>query len=111
MIVVDDADGADAGGGKIHHKRRAKTARANEKEARKVLVEQIGGEFGTGAGEEYLNANPDDPDEGIYIPIWMPVEELPLHKKIYPEEVVDLVLHSVTEGWPEPSEAPTLKQE
>src|SRR5215207_7068329 len=29
------------------------------------LVEQTGGEFGTGTGEEYTNSDPTDPDEGI----------------------------------------------
>jgi 8-oxo-dGTP pyrophosphatase MutT (NUDIX family) len=65
------------------------------------LVDQTGGEFGTGSGEEYTDADPNDPDEGIYIPIWMPIEELPLHPKIFPEEVAKLVVRSVTEGWPE----------
>jgi 8-oxo-dGTP pyrophosphatase MutT (NUDIX family) len=65
------------------------------------LVEQTGGEFGTGAGEEYVNADPNDPDEGIYIPVWMPISELALHPKIFPEGVVQLVLKSITEGWAE----------
>ena len=65
------------------------------------LVEQTGGEFGTGVGEEYTESDPDDPDEGVYIPIWMPVEELPLHKNIHPEHVAKLVVKSLTEGWAE----------
>lgn len=63
------------------------------------LAEQTGGEFGTGAGEEYTDADPNDPDEGVYSPIWMPIEELPLHEKIYPVEVANLVLKSVKAGW------------
>lgn len=63
------------------------------------LVEQVGGEFGTGAGEEYTDADPNDPDEGIYVPIWMPISELSLHQNIYPDEVKRLVLKSVAEGW------------
>lgn len=63
------------------------------------LAEQTGGEFGTGAGEEYTDADPNDPDEGVYAPIWMPIEELPLHEKIYPVEVANLVLKSVKAGW------------
>jgi 8-oxo-dGTP pyrophosphatase MutT (NUDIX family) len=65
------------------------------------LVEQIGGEFGTGAGEEYTEADPNDPDEGIYIPIWMPINELALHKNIHPVDVAKLVIKSVQEGWSE----------
>lgn len=65
------------------------------------LVEQIGGEFGTGAGEEFTNADPDSPEEGIYIPIWMPVKELPLYQNIYPADVARLVVKSVREGWKE----------
>jgi hypothetical protein len=36
----------------------------------------------------------------MYIPIWVPVEELPQHMNIYPEEVAQLVVNSVKEGWP-----------
>jgi 8-oxo-dGTP pyrophosphatase MutT (NUDIX family) len=64
------------------------------------LVEQISGEFGTGTGREFDPANLDDPQKGMYIPIWMPVEELPQHMNIYPEEVAQLVVNSVKEGWP-----------
>jgi 8-oxo-dGTP pyrophosphatase MutT (NUDIX family) len=63
------------------------------------LVEQTGGEFGTGAGEEYTDADPADPEEGIYFPIWMPVDELLLHEKIHPADVAKLVVKSVKEGW------------
>jgi 8-oxo-dGTP pyrophosphatase MutT (NUDIX family) len=65
------------------------------------LVEQIGGEFGTGVGEEYTDADPNDPDEGIYIPIWMPIDELLLHKNIHPADVASLVVRSMQEGWAE----------
>src|SRR5512144_1331284 len=34
------------------------------------LVEQTGGEFGTGTGEEFESSNLDNPQKGIYIPIW-----------------------------------------
>ena len=63
------------------------------------LVEQMGGEFGTGTGEEYTDSDPSDPDEGIYIPVWMAIEELPLHEKIYPVELAGLVFKSLTDGW------------
>ena len=63
------------------------------------VAEQIGGEFGTGAGEEYTDADPNDPEEGVYVPVWMPIEELSLHQNIYPVEVVNLVLKSVKDGW------------
>ena len=63
------------------------------------LVEQVGGEFGSGNGEEYTDADPNDPGEGIYIPIWMPIDELPLHEKIYPVALSELVGKSTTEGW------------
>jgi 8-oxo-dGTP diphosphatase len=63
------------------------------------LVEQVGGEFGTGAGEEYTDSDPNNPEEGIYISIWMPIGELPLHQNIYPESVARQVLRSVTKGW------------
>ncbi len=65
------------------------------------LVEQVGGEFGTGAGEEYTDSDPNDPDEGIYIPVWMPISELPVHVNIHPDYVAKLVVRSVKEGWAE----------
>jgi len=65
------------------------------------LVEQVGGEFGTGTGEEYTDSDPDDPEEGIYIPIWMPIDQLPLYNNIHPASVAKLVVRSVTDGWQE----------
>jgi 8-oxo-dGTP diphosphatase len=65
------------------------------------LVEQVGGEFGTGAGEEYTDSDPHDPDEGIYIPVWMPISELPRHVNIHPADVAKLVVRSVKKGWAE----------
>lgn len=65
------------------------------------LAEQTGGWFGTGVGEEYTDSDPNDPDEGIYVPIWMQIEELSSHKNIYPDSVAKLVLKSVREGWKE----------
>jgi 8-oxo-dGTP diphosphatase len=63
------------------------------------LVEQTGGEFGTGVGEEYTDADPHSPEEGVYIPVWMPVEELSFHTNIYPADVARLVVKSIQEGW------------
>ncbi len=65
------------------------------------LAEQTGGEFGTGVGEEFTDSDPNDPDEGIYVPIWMPIEELSSHENIYPDSVAKLVIQSVREGWKE----------
>ena len=63
------------------------------------LVERVSGEFGTGTGEEFTDADPDHPQEGIYIPIWMPVDELTQHHNIYPSDLAMLVIKSVREGW------------
>jgi len=63
------------------------------------LVEQIGGNFGTGDGEEYTDSDPNDPEEGIYVPIWMPIDELLLHEKIYPAALASLVVASLQQGW------------
>lgn len=65
------------------------------------LVEQTGGEFGTGVGEEYTGSDPYSPEEGIYVPIWMPIEELAHHQNIYPVDVAKLVVRSAKEGWSE----------
>jgi len=64
------------------------------------LVEHVSGEFGTGTGEEFTDSDPEDPQEGIYIPIWMPIDELPQHEKVFPEGVARLVLKARTDGWP-----------
>lgn len=65
------------------------------------LVDRISGEFGTGTGDEFTDSDPDSPEEGIYIPIWMPIEELSQHGKVFPADVAKLVLKSVKDGWPE----------
>jgi 8-oxo-dGTP diphosphatase len=63
------------------------------------LVDHVAGEFGTGTGEEYTDADPDNPDEGIYIPIWMPIHELHRHENIYPAELAKRVASSLHNGW------------
>lgn len=65
------------------------------------LVEQTGGEFGTGTGEEFTNSDSGHPEEGNFLPIWMPVNELRGYQKIFPVDVAKLVLKSQTHGWPE----------
>ncbi|HAV78314.1 MAG TPA: DNA mismatch repair protein MutT [Anaerolineae bacterium] len=63
------------------------------------LVERIGGEFGTGTGEEFI-PRPDDPQAGVYIPFWMPITELPQHDKVFPVDVAKLVVKAQSDGWP-----------
>jgi 8-oxo-dGTP diphosphatase len=63
------------------------------------LAEQTGGEFGTGVGEEFTDSDPYSPEEGIYVPIWMPVDELLHHQNIYPADVARLVVKSMQDGW------------
>ncbi len=63
------------------------------------LVERVAGEFGTGTGEEFIDSDPSDPSEGIYVPIWMPIEELSQRGNIYPAELVEVVVRSMREGW------------
>jgi len=63
------------------------------------LVDRISGEFGTGTGEEFTDSDPNDPQEGIYIPVWIPIEELPQHEKVFPSDLAKLVIRSNSEGW------------
>ena len=63
------------------------------------LAERVSGEFGTGTGEEFTDADPHDPQEGIYVPVWMPVEELRNHQKVFPVEIAELVVKSKAHGW------------
>jgi 8-oxo-dGTP diphosphatase len=64
------------------------------------LVEQTGGEFGSGLGEEFTNSDPNSPEEGVYFPVWMPITELARYEKIFPVDLANLVLKSQTDGWP-----------
>ncbi len=63
------------------------------------LAERVAGEFGTGTGEEFTDLDPSDPSEGIYVPMWMPIEELPRRGNVHPAELVEIVLKSMREGW------------
>jgi 8-oxo-dGTP diphosphatase len=65
------------------------------------LVERASGEFGSGTGEEYTDSDPDDPTQGIYVPTWMSLPELPEHENVYPADVAELVRNSVDAGWPD----------
>jgi len=60
------------------------------------LVEQIGGEFGTGKGEEFSRAF--DASHGTYRPLWMPVSDL-LVQPVQPREIAALVSESHAQGW------------
>lgn len=72
------------------------------------LVDRVRGEFGTGTGEEFTDSDPNDPQEGLYIPIWMPIDELPRHAKVFPEDLTKLVIQSNAEEW---SKAPIVVYE
>lgn len=65
------------------------------------LVEHLGGEFGSGTGEEYTDSDPHDPTQRIYVPTWMSLAELPEHENVYPADVTDLVVNSTDAGWPD----------
>ncbi|MCS7011556.1 MAG: NUDIX domain-containing protein [Anaerolineales bacterium] len=60
------------------------------------LGEIVGGEFGSGTGEEILTPHPE---KGSYHPVWMPISELP-HQPVKPPEIVPLLLRALQEGWP-----------
>lgn len=61
------------------------------------LVEQMGGKFGTGAGEEY--ASDLDPARGSYEPVWMPLEQVAI-QNVLPKPVAAFVVQSHPENWP-----------
>jgi 8-oxo-dGTP pyrophosphatase MutT (NUDIX family) len=65
------------------------------------LVERVSGEYGTGTGKEFTESDPDDPNQGVYIPVWMPVAELSDHDNVYPEAVAELVTRAGVHGWPD----------
>jgi len=64
------------------------------------LVEQTGGQFGAGTGEEFTDSDPNNPEKGNYLPVWMPINELSQNEKIFPVDVARLVVRSQTDGWP-----------
>ncbi len=61
------------------------------------LVDWVGGEFGTGTGEEYGEF---DPFHGTYKPVWMPMEEI-LVKNVVPRPLAELTARSHNNGWKE----------
>lgn len=61
------------------------------------LVEQTGGTFGTGAGEEF--ASDLDPARGTYDPVWMPLEQAAV-QNVLPKPVAALVVQSHPAHWP-----------
>ena len=63
------------------------------------LVERVSGDFGTGTGEEFTEADPNDPQEGIYIPLWMEIDDLPKYRNIFPADLAKLVVASRSGGW------------
>jgi 8-oxo-dGTP pyrophosphatase MutT (NUDIX family) len=65
------------------------------------LVEKVSGEFGSGTGEEFTDSDPDNPAQGIYIPTWLALAELPKHDNVYPAEVAELAANSISNGWPD----------
>ena len=64
------------------------------------LVKRVSGEFGTGTGEEFTDSDPNDPREGVYVPVWMSIDELPQQPKVFPLDLAKLVLQARTNGWP-----------
>ena len=61
------------------------------------LVEQTGGTFGTGSGEEFTSGY--DAMHGTYHPMWMPISALAANP-ILPPEIAELVTESHVHGWP-----------
>lgn len=60
------------------------------------LARKIGGEFGTGTGEEYGEYSPM---HGTYHPLWMPLADV-LNNNVLPLELAKLVVRAAKEGWP-----------
>ncbi|MBN1305067.1 MAG: NUDIX domain-containing protein [Anaerolineales bacterium] len=64
------------------------------------LVERVGGEFGSGQGEEMLMPQPLNPFSGTYCPVWMAVEEIPGYP-LLPAEIAKLIVRAHHPGWPD----------
>jgi 8-oxo-dGTP diphosphatase len=61
------------------------------------LVKWLGGEYGTGTGEEFDEV---DEENGTYNPVWMPLGEL-LEKNVVPRGLAELVVKAQRDGWVE----------
>jgi 8-oxo-dGTP diphosphatase len=69
------------------------------------LVEIVGGEFGTGTGEEMHFPLPE---RGSYQPVWVPVKSL-LELPVLPHVLAEMTVKARSAGWPDP--APVLHDE
>jgi 8-oxo-dGTP diphosphatase len=69
------------------------------------LVEAVGGDFGTGSGEELHHPRPG---RGSYQPVWVPVQGL-LDLPVLPRVFAEITVKAHTAGWPDP--APVLRDE
>jgi 8-oxo-dGTP pyrophosphatase MutT (NUDIX family) len=64
------------------------------------LVERLGGEFGTGTGDEMLNQHPEFLDlSGTYHPLWMPVKDL-LKNPVLPAHMAEKIIQYENGAWP-----------
>jgi 8-oxo-dGTP diphosphatase len=61
------------------------------------LVNVIGGQFGSGQGEEYTN--PFNPWIGTYQPVWLPIRDLLAHP-VLPSPVAAWVMTCHSGAWP-----------
>ena len=66
------------------------------------LVAAVGGDFGTGTGEEMHNPLPE---RGSYHPTWVSVRDL-LDLPVLPRSLAKIVMQAQSTGWPDP--APVL---
>lgn len=69
------------------------------------LVETVGGEFGTGIGEEMHHPRPK---KGTYRPVWVSIEDL-LDLPVLPRRFAEMIVQAHSTGWPEP--APVIHDE
>ena len=69
------------------------------------LVEAVGGDFGTGTGEEMHHMLPE---RGSYQPIWVPVKGL-LDLPVLPRRLAEMIVKARSAGWPDP--VPVLHDE
>jgi 8-oxo-dGTP diphosphatase len=69
------------------------------------LVEVIGGNFGSGTGDELLHPLPE---RGSYQPVWVPVQDM-LALPVLPHVLAVMIVQAQTTGWSE--SAPVLHNE
>jgi 8-oxo-dGTP pyrophosphatase MutT (NUDIX family) len=64
------------------------------------LVERLGGQYGTGQGEEFMDRHPELAAlSGTYHPTWLPLKDLLVYP-VLPSEIAGMIVRYGKDRWP-----------